>query len=377
MNVRIILILLYFAGVIVSCGCLQPYSENSEKLNTNTSTGDQKIIFTDSAGQIITLSHPANRILPLSSQSAELLISIGAGSKIVGVTDSIKNRTDIMQRLSPAVPSVGSGSVPDIERIVQLKPDVIITYESYKPVNFDKLIESNITVIVLDCYKLETISNDARILGMVSGNVSGAARYTRFNEHYQNLVQSRIANLSPEELPRVYGEYSDYTVIVRNSAGGQVVAALHGKNVYGNTSIPEWPIVSPEWILNQDPDIIIRSGENSGSGITLETTYNSFITRPGFNELRAVKMNRFYVYDKDLLSGPRTAVGLVYLAKAFYPERFSEVDPDEIRMEYFRDFGFGNESKEWIYPPFPKQLTVGRLEPVTSNTTLEKEATIP
>ena len=334
-----------------SCGCSQ---QSSEKTTSAGNISEEKIEFTDSFGQRIELVNVAERILPLSSQSAELLITIGAEKKIVGVSDSIKNRPDIMQKI-PDVPSVGSGSSPDIEKILSLKPDVIVTYQSYKPTNFDKLVGSNVTVIVLDCYKLETVSDDAFILGLISGNKTGADRYIRFNDKYKSLVNSRIENLSSKEILRVFGEYSDYTAIVRNSAGGQVIAALHAENIYGNNSIPEWPVVSPEWVLEQDPDIIVRSGENTGSNVTLKETHTQFITRTGYDKLQSGRFNRVYVYDKDLVSGPRTVIGLVYLAKIFYPDRFADIDPDAIRKEYVQEFGFGNESQDWIYPPFGSQ----------------------
>jgi len=348
-----ILIILSFVCVFMlgSCGCSQ---QSSEKTTSAGNISEEKIEFTDSFGQRIELVNVAERILPLSSQSAELLITIGAEKKIVGVSDSIKNRPDIMQKI-PDVPSVGSGSSPDIEKILSLKPDVIVTYQSYKPTNFDKLVGSNVTVIVLDCYKLETVSDDAFILGLISGNKTGADRYIRFNDKYKSLVNSRIENLSSKEILRVFGEYSDYTAIVRNSAGGQVIAALHAENIYGNNSIPEWPVVSPEWVLEQDPDIIVRSGENTGSNVTLKETHTQFITRTGYDKLQSGRFNRVYVYDKDLVSGPRTVIGLVYLAKIFYPDRFADIDPDAIRKEYVQEFGFGNESQDWIYPPFGSQ----------------------
>ena len=351
MKAGILLFIFCITATVFICGCTQQSGASNTSANGNS---EERIVFTDSLNQRIELAHPINRILPLSSQSAELLITIGAEKKIVGVSDSIKNRPDIMQKI-PGVPSVGSGSSPDIEKILSLKPDVIVTYQSYKPTNFDKLVGSNVTVIVLDCYKLESVSDDAFILGLISGNKTGADRYIRFNDKYKSLVNSRIENLSSKEIPRVFGEYSDYTAIVRNSAGGQVIAALHAGNIYGNNSIPEWPVVSPEWVLEQDPDIIVRSGENTGSNVTLKDTHTKLITRTGYDKLQSVRFNRVYVYDKDLVSGPRTVIGLVYLAKIFYPDRFADIDPDAIRKEYVQEFGFGNESQDWIYPPFGSQ----------------------
>lgn len=345
---RTILVIICLVSAIVLSGCVQQ-PDDSQAMKSNSEK--EKIVFTDSQGNLIKLDHPVNRILPLSSQATELLITIGANDTIVGIPDSVMNRQDIMEKI-PGVPSVGSGSSPDIEKIISLKPDVIVTYQSYKPTNFDKIVGLNVTVIILDCYKLENVSRDASILGMISGKTEGAARYIRFNEKYSAMVDSRLRNLSPAEIPRVYGEYSDYTAIVRASAGGQALAALHAENVFGDNSVPEWPIVSPEWILERNPDIIMRSGEANSSTVTLQETYSQLLSRQGYENLKSVRHNRVYVYDKNLVSGPRAVIGLVYLAKAFYPDRFADIDPDSVRREYVQAFRFGDENQDWIYPPF-------------------------
>jgi len=371
---RSLLIIVCLVSAIIICGCVQQ-PEDSQVVKSTSE--EEKIVFTDSQGNLIKLDHPVNRILPLSSQATELLITIGANDTIVGIPDSVMNRKDIMEKI-PGVPSIGTGSSPDIEKIISLKPDVIVTYQSYKPTNFDKIIGSNVTVVILDCYKLENVSRDAAILGEISGKKEGAARYIRFNEKYATMVDSRLRNLSPAEIPRVYGEYSDYTAIVRASAGGQALAALHAENVFGDNSVPEWPIVSPEWILEMDPDIIIRSGEKSSSEVSLTETYSHLISRQGYENLKSVRHNRVYVYDKDLVSGPRTVIGLVYLAKAFYPDRFADIDPDSVRREYVQAFGFGDETQDWLYPPFSIQVSsLERRDAITNESATETVSGIP
>jgi len=332
---------------VLSCGCVQ-----NTGVQDRTVPSENMIIYNDTLGSRIELPHPAKRIIPLNTAAAELLITLGSGDQIVGVSDDIKKRRDLMEKI-PDVPSIGTGSTPDIEKILTLHPDLIISYASYKPKNFDSIAGSGTNIIVVDCYKLETLSDDAKTLGILTGNEDGAGRYIQFNKKYSDLIKSRLENLSLDEKPRVFGEYSDYTVIVRKSAGGQALAALHADNVYGDNSVPEWPIVISEWVINQDPDIIIkRRGINADTNATLKETYASFVNRPGYNQMSAISENRLYIYEGSLISSPRAVVGLVYLAKAFYPDQFSDVDPDLIRREYVQNFGFGDETQEWIYPPF-------------------------
>jgi len=343
------IVVLILACLLLVSGIL-PSSEPSVPVIQKNET----VVIYDSTGNRVELDHPATRIIALNTQAAEMLIIIGAGDHIVGVADSVKNHKEIMDKI-PYVPSVGSGTTPDIEKILTLHPDLIITYASLKPKNFDSLVGSKVNIVALDCYKLESLSDDAKALGILTGNPDGAARYILFNERYQTLIQSRLANLSSDEQPRVLGEGGDYSPMVRVSGGGQAIAALHAINVYGNNSVPEWPVVSPEWILEQDPDIVIKTIDLDVNNASLKDTYHAFITRPGYSRLKAVQSIRVFIYDRDLVSGTGSVIGLVYLAKAFYPDRFSDIEPATVLDEYTREFHFTSSATDNFYPPFREQ----------------------
>jgi iron complex transport system substrate-binding protein len=327
-----------------SCGCLTTVE------NSITTPSNQTIVDNRSQENQVMSYHTLNRIIPSNSDAAELLITLGAGDRIVGIPDTIMARPEILAKISSGTPSIGSSSTPDVERMLTLKPDAFITYPSYKPKNFDKIAATNITVVMLNCYKINELPNDAYTLGEMTGMQQNASRYMAFMKKYQNLIQSRLENISSRDCPSVYGEESsDFTVMTQNGHGGQILSLLHAKNIYGNSTEPEWPIVTSEWIIIQDPDIIIKSkGYNDAN---LKESYNRLINRTGYQELNAVKTGKVYVYNQDLTSSPRAVIGMVYFAKLIYPDRFADIDPDSVRKEYGQAFGFGNEDQDWIYPP--------------------------
>ncbi|MDD1694083.1 MAG: ABC transporter substrate-binding protein [Methanoregula sp.] len=286
-----------------------------------------------------------------------MLIIIGAEDKIIGADQETLDRKDIREKLRPDVKSIGrtgNGGIADLEIVSQLKPDVFIAYMYSLSRNVQRYRAMNCTVFFYRGQRPETLNDEAYALGEITGNREGALRYIQFNRKYQDLVESRLANLSPDEMLTVYGESQDYYVTTRNTSGGQIIAALHGVNVYGNQTDIESPLLSPEWLLTKDPDVIIKieGWDDWEIPFPLLSTYEKITNRTGYNSLKAVKSNRVYVINSALIYSPHAVVGRVYLAKALYPDRFADIDPDEIRQEYIREFHVGNYTAEWFYPPF-------------------------
>lgn len=333
----LIIAILLFSAIFAS-GCIG----NDTTSHENGRRDDTKALWTESP-------HSGSRIIAGDSDAAELLLTIGSGKSIVGITDPCLEHNEIREKLS-GVPSIGDSSTPDIEKMLLLKPDYYITYSSFKPKNIDKILALNISVIMLDCYKLENLSSDASTLGTISGNNNGTLQYLNFNNKYLNLVSSRLSNITPGDMISVYGESSDYTPMVRKSGGGQIINALHARNVYGNSSIPEWPVINSEWVLEKDPEVIIKNGNIEDNINSLKDTYESFLNRSGYHGLRAVKTNRVFIVNSDIISSPKAVLGLVYLAKVLYPERFSDTNPDEVKNEYVKLFRFGTNLTECVYP---------------------------
>ena len=84
------------------------------------------ITITDYYGNPITLSHPAQRIICFNEQAAEILAAIGAGDQIIGISQSFINEGFIINQTPNAV-SIGNYWTPDVEKIIALHPDLLIS----------------------------------------------------------------------------------------------------------------------------------------------------------------------------------------------------------------------------------------------------------
>jgi iron complex transport system substrate-binding protein len=335
--------------VLISSGCTA-YLQEIPDIKAEGSPSGSPIRITDSAGETHTFSHPVQRIVVLNTGAAEMLVDIGAGDTIVGAADNIFSADrSFMKPFISGAANLGPFMTPDIEAIISLHPDVVITYANSKPVNLDQMLAANITVVKMTCYKPREVAGDARTLGKLTGHEEGAERYARFVERNLDLLDERLEGISESEKPRALYEWTTaYKVFGPASSGGDLISLAGAKNVADNLSGLQ-VIVSAEWVLEQDPEIIFKDG-SSGSG-NFSLVRKELLDRPGFQPLRAIRDERVYCVSPHLASTPRSVIGALYAAKALYPDRFSDIDPDEILREYAREFLPGTDQIQTFYPP--------------------------
>ena len=111
----------------------------------------------------------------------------------------------------------------------------------------------------------------------------------------------------------------------------------------GGSGIPE---VDAEWIITQNPDVIIFSASTRyvGYDVTdsseVKALIDDFLSRPEFAEVNAVKNKRVYVVSHSyILCGVASGlIGSTYYAKWLYPERFADIYPQVMHQEFVTKF---------------------------------------
>ena len=121
-------------------------------------------------------------------------------------------------------------------------------------------------------------------------------------------------------------------------AGGRNIAA--GTDLFGN-----YVEVDKEWVVKQNPDIIIKSDWwNSGYTVDdisgIKAVWEEVMSRPELANVNAVKEGKVYVYGA-FTSTAQLIVGAAYFAKWIQPDLFEDLDPKEIHQEYLDKF-FGD-----------------------------------
>ncbi|MDO9523034.1 MAG: ABC transporter substrate-binding protein [Methanocorpusculum sp.] len=327
-------VLLALICIVCTAGCV------------DTQTSDE-IVITQTDGTPFTLPHEAQRIILLNSNAGEMLYLLGVSDKVVGVSQSILDNKELGSMFPNAV-SVGKWNVPDVETLASLSPDVVIAFASSKPQNADMIEAAGIPIVYIDCYKPTTMISDVTALGTLTGSSKKAREFVTFYQDQMDMITERV----PDDVvpQRVFCEgYSDYAAQGKGSGLDLLLDICGAENIVNSDVTVSTTTVSAEWIVTQNPDVIIKA-TTSNNMQDAENRYVNLVSRTGYSSMTAVQNEKVWLLDAGLAYGPRTFAGAVAVAKMLYPDTFADVNISDIVEEYNEKFGLNVSRGALVYP---------------------------
>jgi len=269
-----------------------------------------------SDGKTLTLAAAPKRVVSLSPAATEVIYAIGAEGELAAV-DKNANYPDA----ASAFPTKVDAYEPNIEAIRALNPDLVFVASDSSGL-VAKLDELKVPVLYLDidtnARTVEDVLTQIGVLGKVTGASDKAAQVVASLRARIDKVTATLQSLpagSPisvyHELDSTYYSASDGTFV------GDLYKILKMKNIAGSGPTA-YPQLTQEAIIAANPQVIVLADEAFG------TTIDSVKARPGWNAIDAVKNNKIFAINPDIVSrpGPRIVDALEQLAKDVYPERF-------------------------------------------------------
>jgi iron complex transport system substrate-binding protein len=324
-----------------------------------------EITLIDSVDRVVTVKVPVQRIVPLHMRHATAVIVLGGEDAIVGVGSTVLERALLFPELSE-MPSVGSHKEPDVEAIVELEPDLVITFTNFptKELLDDKL-PSNIALVRFDLSMVDTLKEEMMKLGYLIGNRESVNDYDEWYDLYMGTVQERVSEIPEEDRVRVFMEREspDREASVRwayaSDTGYTDLCDVAGGVNIGNEKIEYNGDVEAEWVMEENPAVIIglsySGGYQAEDDSPLGAYRDGIMSAPGFDLVDAVKNDRVYIISGDFSLGPQMTIGTVVVAKWLYPDLFSDLDPEAIHQEFLRDLMHVDydltEHGAFVYPP--------------------------
>jgi len=256
------------------------------------------IIVRDDTGATVKLTAPAQRIVSLAPHATELLFALGAGSRIVGTLD-----TSDTPAAAKAIPRVGDSRALDLERIVALRPDLIVTWPWTAPAQVEALRARGIAAFTTMPATIDGIAADLERLGALTG--TQAAGWREAEAFRARLKRLRERNAGVQRV-RVFYEIWDsplYTIGGRHLIT-EAIDLCGGENVFAALTLPA-PAVDVEAVLAAKPDAIIAGADRGARPAWLDSWRR-------WKELPAVANEHLYAVDADLLHrpGPRFLEGV-------------------------------------------------------------------
>ena len=318
----------------------------------------ENLTFMDALKKEVTLKVPAQRIVVVNSDAAEILCAIGAADRIVGISNYIaQNSIGTLSDLK-GKPVVGSPQGPSLEKIAELAPDLVISYEMWlSKTDFeDKLKAFGIPVARITCYLVDRLETDILLLGRISGKEANAEQYAAFIKEQLDIVENRLQQI--RQPVRGYTEgYGDYVTVSRGIGAAMILQHAGVINIADDLTVP-YPAISAEWVVVQNPDVIIKAAGagfiKTGYGISDTAPLSEFrgriLARPGWHNIDAVRNDRVYLVSAEIWTGPRAPVGILYIAKWCYPELFADIDPRAVHRQWLKKWHHKTLQGIYVYP---------------------------
>ncbi len=255
----------------------------------------QTVVVLDDAGSRIELARPAQRIITLAPNLAELVVAAGAGDRLVAAT----RYSDFPEAVTK-LPLVGDAFALNLERIAQLKPDVVLVWLSGTPERQRSALKTlarrqGFAVFESEIRDVAGIGTTLQRVGQLAGSHSVANAQAAALDTQWQALQAQYAGAAPVT---VFYQVWDAPLMTFNGQHivSQAIRACGGVQGFDQAAALT-PTVSREAVVAFNPQLIVGGGE-SASALSAWTK---------LHHLQAVRNRHLHTVDAALLTrmGPR------------------------------------------------------------------------
>ena len=322
----------------------------------------------DVLGRDVTFNAPAQRVIVGFYPEDYMAIGTEAAyDKVVGMSKYIwqarSANWDMYVKHRPSLDDIpGIGRVDtqtfSVEKVISLNPDVLMLADwQFKGLatDIERLESAGIKVVVVD-YNAQTLERHIKsteLIGVITGQEQRAAKIAAEYKATVDSISKRLADANLPK-PKVYTEFG--------ASGVQELGFTFGKNMWGaistmaggdNISAPFvewWGKLNPEQVIASNPDIVVITGYETGKGTDsmimgqgVDATearkrLAGYKDRLGWSSISAVKNNRLYSAYHGACRTILDAAMIQFYAKAMYPEVFSDLNPEQAYMDFYKKY---------------------------------------
>jgi len=311
-NLIILLLIIALSFSLTACSKEDNSAQTSNEAEGNGETVKSQfpLTITDFLGREITIEKEPERIVSLAPSVTELIFAVGAGDRVVGVTEYDTYPEEVKD-----LPKVGGFKGPNIELITAQEPDIVFASTLSGKEEMETLEKMGIPVVMIEAKSIDNIYESIEMLGKITNKEEKAQTIV-------NEMKSKIQEISEKVKDRPKIKVFHLIDINGNWTAGSGTFIHELINLAGGQNIAEdtegWVQYSIEELVSKNPDAIVMS---SYAG-DVETIKNM----EGYKETNAVKNNNIYVVSNDDIisrATNRIVLGLEEIAKFLHPEVFN------------------------------------------------------
>jgi len=272
----------------------------------------------DDLGYTITLTEKPERIISLAPANTEILFALGLEENVIGVTEYCNYPSETEDK-----EKIGSYTTPNIEKIVNLNPDLVLAAYGNPTGTVEALKRFNLTVVGLNARNLDEILYNLRLVGEITGRSANASVLVADMVQRIEVLDERMSNLKDEERPKILHIiwHDPIWVAGKGTFEDELIKRSGGVNI---APVEGYRALSLEKLIELNPDVIITPS-GSGMGCTLTNfCYEYIMGEPRLRSIEAVRTKRVYVINADIVcrAGPRIVDALEEMARMTHPELY-------------------------------------------------------
>lgn len=312
--------------LLLAAGCTRtPESNSTDKSAHERSRSDAAraespeqggMSVTDGLGRVVVVPANPQRIISLAPRNTEILFAVGAGGQLAGVTTQCNFPAEA--QLKERIGGFTTESM-SLEKIVALKPDLVVSAdEMHRPV-ITQLERLEIPVVAMGAGSLSGLADEIEMLGRITGHEQNARELVAKMRERMARVRARAAQIPADQRVTVYYQVWDNPLTAAGPATyfGEMIELCGAVNIVSDRSA-RYVEISEEVVVARDPDVILSPSVHAE-----QVTREQFTGRPGWAALRAVRNDRVYLIEGDVISrcGPRLVDALEAMSRCLYPEQ--------------------------------------------------------
>jgi len=259
------------------------------------------------AGAVTAAQDKPQRIVSTSPSITETLFALGIGDRVVGVSQFCNYPPEVQK-----LPKIGSYIKPDAEAIARLAPELVVLERNSSALT-ERLNALHIAFIEVPHSTLEDIFSEIQIIGKAAGVPERSANLIAQIKGSLDAIQSKAkATPSPRVLvivDRQQGALNNLIAVGPDNYVNQILEIAGGSNVLAKSGVLQYPRISLETVLRENPDVIIDlSGTQETEAARRASRASTLALWGQYGEMAAVRNHHVYAGTTDSLvvPGPRT-----------------------------------------------------------------------
>lgn len=344
--VSLIIFSLILVAGLLGCSTTTTSTSISTQAPTTTKTDAPVATQTQAARTVVdhlnrTVVVPSNlkKVVSLHAISTEIICCLQAQDKLIALDTNFMS--DLSAKFYPELKNLPAFNTDvNVEALLALHPDLVIGVAAF-PDYINKLADAGLTVIAFD-YHDRTTNEEIKLIGAALGKDAETAGLIDYRNTRENKITSVISTIPQAEKKSIF--YLRYTnnalqTATSNTFENSLIGEAGGNNIGGGITKGTWADISLEQLLLWNPDIIMSAAVLKGGTFV---TLNELKQDAKWNQLKAIQNGNVWVMPKGCFkmdcSSPENIIGLEYLAKKLYPDKFSNINLKEDLKDFFYTF---------------------------------------